>query len=51
MNVKFVTEGLSVTEIMLRIWTYTYICVCERYVLGGFTQLGHVPHSVLFDAK
>jgi len=27
-NVKFVTEALSVTEIMLRLYIYIYICVC-----------------------
>jgi len=27
-NVKFVTEVLSVSEIMLRMYVHTYVCVC-----------------------
>ena len=51
MNVKFVTEVLCVTEIMLRICMYVCMHVYESYVLRGFTRLGHVLHSVFFGAK
>ena len=39
MNVKFVTEVLSVTEIMLRVYIYICVCVCVHVKVAFFEAL------------